>query len=221
MKYMNNHCSQQRIFTRNRLKLQLFAEGEGGSGEGDGGGSGQGSGGEGAGSGDEPLSFDDFLKEEGNQTEFDRRVREAVSAAVGEAKKKWELITDDKVSEAEKLAKMTKEERAEYQQQKERRDFEAEKAEFEKEKLLVEVKKQLQEQSLPIAFADSLVNISDAKEIKDAITVIKEIWDMEIAEAIKAKARQNTPPEGGHSAGNSHSVAGIREMAQKNRIIKN
>lgn len=221
MKYMNNHYSQQRTFTRNRLKLQLFAEGgEGGSGEGGGQGDPNGEGG-GNPSGDEPLSFDDFLKQEGNQTEFDRRVREAVSAAVGEAEKKWKLMTDDKVSEAEKLAEMTKEERVEYQRQKERREFEAEKAEFEKEKLLVEVKKQLQEQSLPIAFADSLVNISDAKEIKDAITAIKEIWDAEITEAIKAKARQDTPPEGGHSAGNSHSVAGIREMAQKNRIIKN
>ena len=74
--------------------LQLFAEGEGAGtgGSGDGGGTdgknGAGSGGEG-GSGDEPVSFDDFLKQEGNQAEFDRRVQKAIDTAVSNAQKKW------------------------------------------------------------------------------------------------------------------------------------
>lgn len=205
------------------LNLQFFAEGGdgGGSGEGDGGGSGQGDGGTGAGSGDQSVSFDDFLKQAGNQAEFDRRVQKAISTAVSKAQDKWKALSDDKLSEAEKLAKMTKEEKAEYLQQKERREFEQEKAEFEKEKLLVEVKRELQEQSLPIEFADSLVNFSDAGKIKDAISGIKKVWDAKITEAIKEKARQDTPPEGGHPSGSSHRMAGIREMAQNNRIIKN
>ena len=74
---------------------------------------GAGSGGEG-GNGDEPLSFDDFLKQEGNQAEFDRRVQKAIDTAVSNAQKKWKDIHDDKLSEAEKLAKMTNEEKAAY-----------------------------------------------------------------------------------------------------------
>ena len=99
--------------------LQLFAEGGGAGtgGPGDGGGTdgknGAGSGGEG-GSGDEPVSFDDFLKQEGNQAEFDRRVQKAIDTAVSNAQKKWKDIHDDKLSEAEKLAKMTNEEKAAY-----------------------------------------------------------------------------------------------------------
>ena len=90
------------------MNLQLFAEGGdgAGAGEGNGGGSGEGTGGEG---GDNPPSFDDFLKTGGNQAEFDRRVQKAVNTAVTNAQEKWQALTDDKLSEAEKLDKMTKE----------------------------------------------------------------------------------------------------------------
>lgn len=96
------------------MLLQIFAEGgDGGSGgpggEGGGtlGGGDGGSGGKEGGSGSEPLSFEAFLKQEGNQAEFDRRVKAAVDAAVGSVEEKWKALTDDKLSEAEKLAKMT------------------------------------------------------------------------------------------------------------------
>lgn len=211
-------------------KLQLFADGgdDGGSGDDDGDGSGEdpddGDGDDGDDSDDGgkgPVSFDDFLGQEGNQAEFDKRVQAAVDAAVERAREAWEAATDDKVSEAEKLAKMTKEEREKYLQQKERRAFEAEKAAFEREKLLVEVRKELQEQTLPLVFAESLVTIADAKKIKDAIADIKKAWDAEIAEAVKAKARQSTPQEGGHVMDSRRGLSSIRKMANENRIIKN
>ena len=212
--------------------LQLFAEdGDGGGADGDGsggdddddddddddgGGGGSGNGGKGG-----AVSFDDFLGQEGNQPEFDKRVQAAVDAAVKREREAWEAAADDKVSEAEKLAKMTKEEREKYLQQKERRAFEAEKAAFEREKLLVEVRKELQEQTLPLVFAESLVTIADAKKIKDAIVDIKKAWDAKISEAVKAKARQSTPQEGGHVMDSRRGLSSIRKMANENRIIKN
>lgn len=104
------------------MNLQLFAEGGDGAGAdgGNGGGSGEGegAGGEGGAGSDTPPSFDDFLKTGGNQAEFDRRVQKAVNTAVTKAQEKWQALADDKLSEAEKLAKMTKEEKAQYMQQK-------------------------------------------------------------------------------------------------------
>ena len=116
---------------------------------------------------------------------------------------------------------MSKEEREKFLQQKERRAFEAEKAAFEREKLLVEVRKELQEQTLPLVFAESLVTIADAKKIKDAIVDIKKAWDAKISEAVKAKARQSTPQEGGHVMDSRRGLSSIRKMANENRIIKN
>ena len=200
-----------------KMNLQMFAEDGGGAG-GDGGGSGADGGNEG---GNQPLSFDDFLKQEGNQAEFDRRIQKAIGTAVANAQEKWKTLSDEKLSEAEKLAKMTKDEKEEYMRQKERNEFEKEKAAFEREKLLVEVKKELQTQNLPLEFSESLVNISDAGKIKAAIAEIKKVWDAAIAEAIKDKARQDPPTEGGRSAGSTSAVSGLRQMAKESRIIKN
>ena len=191
-----------------KLDLQLFAEGDG-SGTGDGSGAGaegtngNNQGGEGS---KETRSFDDFLAQEGNQAEFDRRVQKAVNTAVGNAQAKWKALTDDK---------------PEYLRNKERREFEEEKAKFEQEKLLVEVQKELQEKSLPLGFAESLATIMDAEKIKTAITDIKKVWDAEISEAIKAKARQTPPHDGGgtHAGGRSRN-ASIAAMAKQSRIIK-
>lgn len=202
-----------------KLDLQLFAEGDGG-GAGDGSGAGaegtngNNQGGEGS---KETRSFDDFLAQEGNRAEFDRRTQKAIQKAV----EKWKALTDDKLSEAEKLAQMTESEKAEYLRNKERREFEEEKAKFEQEKLLVEVQKELQEKSLPLGFAESLATIMDAEKIKTAITDIKKVWDAEISEAIKAKARQTPPHDGGGThAGGRNRNASIAAMAKQSRIIK-
>ena len=144
-----------------------------------------------------------------------------MNTAVGNAQAKWKALADDKLSEAEKLAQMTESEKAEYLHNKERREFEEEKAKFEQEKLLVEVQKELQEKSLPLGFAESLATIMDAEKIKTAITDIKKVWDAEISEAIKAKARQTPPHDGGgtHAGGRSRN-ASIAAMAKQSRIIK-
>ena len=112
MKRKNNHYHWRIPM----INLQVFADGEGdGSGAGDGNEDGAG-----AGSGDSgnEMSFDDFLGQAENRAEFDRRVQKAVNTAVTKAQEKWQALTDDKLSEAEKLAKMTKEEKAEYKNRK-------------------------------------------------------------------------------------------------------
>jgi hypothetical protein len=177
--------------TKSPYNLQLFAEGGDGTGA-------QGSNGDGTARGrhssddkeeKEPLTFEEFLKGDGNQAEFDRRVQKAIKTAVTKKQQKWRALTDNKLSEAEKLSKMSEDEREEYKRKKERQEFEAEKAEFEKVKLFMAVKEDLQKQNLPIVFAEYIAFINDAGERKDAIAGIKETWDIEIQEAIKAKAR--------------------------------
>ena len=68
--------------------LQLFTE-PGGDGGGSGEGDGAGTGGDPGSNSNTTMSFDDFLKLEGNQSEFDRRVQKAVNTAVTNAQTKW------------------------------------------------------------------------------------------------------------------------------------
>lgn len=66
------------------MRLQFFAD-PGGNGGGP-------EGGDDGGAGTEPVSFDDFLAQEGNQEEFDRRVQKAVNTAVTNAQEKWQAL---------------------------------------------------------------------------------------------------------------------------------
>ena len=96
------------FYCRIPMNLQIFAEGGAGDGAGADGGNGGGAGAADQGGAELP-SFDDFLKGEGNQAEFDRRVQKAIDTAVTKAQEKWQALTNDKLSEAERLSKMTKE----------------------------------------------------------------------------------------------------------------
>ena len=91
--------------------------------------------------GNKPLSFNDFLKLEGNQAEFDRRVAKATETAIKNAREQWELETNDKLTEAEKLARMTKEQKAEYKAQQMEKELNKLKAEKAKNELAATARK--------------------------------------------------------------------------------
>lgn len=159
-----------------------------------------------------------------NQSELDSHISKAVATALKNNDAKWQKQMEEKLketkTEAEAYAKMTAEEKRKAETEKERKAFEAEKAAFEKEKLLVAIKKDLQDQNLPMAFADSLVNLGDAEKIKAVVEDLKKTWDEEIAEAIKSKARQSTPKDGGRFNAEESRMSSIGEMARNARIIK-
>lgn len=198
------------------INLQIFAE------DGAGGAEGSADGAEGSGDDeeeeDEGPSFDEFLKNPTHQSEFDKRIDKAIKKAVSKAQEKWKAEHDENLSEAEKLAKMSKEEKAKYLFDKEKKEFEDEKNKFAKEKLEVEVIKQLQNEKLPVAFSTSLVEMGDAESISNAIKEIKAEWDKQLNEAIKDRARQRTPEDGSSIGGGKRES--MREIAAKARIIK-
>ena len=130
-----------KAFCKVPMNLQLFAEGGDGAGA---------DGGNGGG------SFDDFLKTGGNQAEFDRRVQKAVNTAVTKAQEKWQALADDKLSEAEKLAKMTKEEKAQYMQQKREKELTDREAAITRKELMAEAKNTLASDELPQELAEVL-----------------------------------------------------------------
>lgn len=67
-----------------------------------------------------PVTFDDFLKDGKHQAEFDRRVQQAISTA----QEKWKAKNDQEKTEAERLAQMNETEKLQYQLQKQQKDYE-------------------------------------------------------------------------------------------------
>lgn len=195
------------------MNLQLFAEGDAGS-EGDPGG--EGSGGEG---GNEPQSFDDFLSGEGNQAEFDRRVQAAVSAAVNAAQERWKIITDDKVSEAEKLAKMTKEEKAEYLRQQQEKSLADREAEITKRELMAEAKNTLAEKKLPVGLAEVL-NYADADSCKKSIEAVEKAFQEAVQTAVEERLKGGAPPKKAPETGGTFTEDEVKNMTPE-EINKN
>lgn len=185
-----------KAFCKLPMNLQLFAEGGDGAGAdgGNGGGSGEGVGGEGGAGGDTPPSFDDFLKTGGNQAEFDRRVQKAVNTAVTKAQEKWQALADDKLSEAEKLAKMTKEEKAQYMQQKREKELTDREAAITRKELMAEAKNTLASDGLPQELAEVL-DYSDADTCKKSMEKVKEVFQRAVETAVEEKLKGGKPPK--------------------------
>lgn len=204
--------------------LQLFADGgDGGSGEpgnggGTGGDGGAGSGGEGA----ERLSFDDFLKQEGNQAEFDRRVQKAIDTAVTNAQKKWKDIHDDKLSEAEKLAKMTNEEKAAYRMSQMEKELNA----FKEKDALAEMSKTARkmlaedEINIPDELLAHLVS-TDAEDTKNTVQTFAKLFKDAVQDAVKDKLKGNPPKRGtgGKGSVTREQILAIKNPSERQRMI--
>lgn len=209
------------------MNLQLFAEGEGagsgssgdGAGAGEGSGTGSGDGGEG---GNAPLSFDDFLKQEGNQAEFDRRVQKAIDTAVSNAQKKWKDLHDDKLSEAEKLAKMTNEEKAAYRMSQMEKELNA----FKEKDTLAEMsktaRKMLSEEdiTIPDELLAHLVS-TDAEDTKNTVQAFAKLFKDAVQEAIKAKYKGNPPKKGtgGKGSMTKDQIMAVKNPTERQKLI--
>lgn len=187
-KYLNGNCKIP-------MNLQVFAEDGDGAGadEGNGGGSGDDAGDDGLGTGDNASpSFDDFLKDSSNQAEFDRRVQKAIDTAVNNAQQKWQALTDDKLSEAEKLAKMNKEEKAVYLHQKREKELSEREAAITRKELMAEAKNTLAEKKLPVGLAEVL-NYTDADACSHSISAVEKAFQEAVQAAVQERLKGGDP----------------------------
>lgn len=180
------------------MNIQLFAEGDGaGASDGNGGGTGEGGQGGETGDGDsqeqedKPMSFDEWLASNKDyQAEFDRRTQKAL----GTQKDKLEVLYSEKATEAEKLAKMTKEEKAQYLQQKQEKELAQREADITKRELMAEAKNTLAEKKLPVGLAEVL-NYADADSCNKSIAAVEKAFQEAVEAAVQDKLKGGTPPK--------------------------
>lgn len=170
----------------NRMNLQLFADN--GDGDLENGSNGGGTGSEGS----KEMNFDDFLKEGGNQAEFDRRVQKAIQTSLTKEKEKWQAMTDDKLSEAEKLAKMTKEEKAQYMQRKKEKELSDREAAITRKELMAEAKNTLAGKNLPQELAEVL-NYADADSCNKSIATVEKAFQKAVQTAVEERLKGKDP----------------------------
>ena len=203
-----------------RYGLQLFADGDGNGAEGAGDGESEGNEDGDNANEDKPMSFDDFLKQDGIQAEFDRRVQKATQTAINNAKQKWQALTDDKLSEAEKLAKMSKEEKALYKAQQ----LEKELADLKRKNALSEMtstaRKMLAEDSIVVA--DELLNkivYEDAEKTKESVEAFKRMYKAAVQDGIKKQLTGRAPSKGSSNSITKEQILEVKDPAERQRLI--
>lgn len=183
----NKMSNKTKRFFKQRMPLNLQFFAEGGTGN-DGGGNDGG----GAGNNGNNLTFDEWLAS-GHQAEFERRVQKAVNTAVTNAQEKWKVLTDDKVSEAEKLAKMTAQEKSEYLQNKREKELEEREKKVARDELMAEAKNTLSGKNLPLELAEVL-DYTDADSCNKSITMVEKAFQKAVETAVEERLKGEAPP---------------------------
>lgn len=135
-----------------------------------------------------PQTFDDILGNKGYQAEFDRRVQKALETQ----RSKLEVLFDEKATEAEKLAKMTEKEKAQYLQQKKEKEMADREAAITKRELAAEAKNTLAEKKLPVSLAEVL-NYSDADACKQSIEAVEKAFQEAVEASVEERLKGDKP----------------------------
>lgn len=166
------------------MNLQLFAEGETTEG------TGTGEGGEGA------KTYTDEEVTKLLQSEVDKRVTQALKTA----REKWEAQEEERRKEADRMAKLSKDEREREQFKKDREAFEKEREALERDRLELEVVKVLGEKGLDTSFSRFLMG-KDADESMENIKAFQAAFDKAVEAGVKEKLGGRPPQTGATISG--------------------
>ncbi len=202
------------------LMLQLFAEGEESETEGSEG-SGTGGAHENEGdSGNGEVSFDDFLKTGKNQDEFDRRVQAAINTALANEKSKWEKKNDEKLTEADRLSKMSAEEKQQYEMQKLQKELADMKRQNALSDMAKTARKMLAGEGINIS-DELLANLvcEDAVKTKESVEAFSKMFKDAVEIAVKAKLKGEPPKRGTGSGITKKQILDIKDPLQRQEMI--
>lgn len=167
-----------------------------------------------------PKDDDDESSKVYTEQEFNQRLNDEISRRL----KQKEKEKQDAVDEAKRLAKMNKDQKAEY----EREQLEKEVKQLREEKAMNEMRSEARAILLSneIDARDEVVSLvvaDTAEKTKENIEVFSAIIKKSVEDAIKANARQAVPKNGdSFNGGNSSKVYdNFAEIAKQARIIKN
>lgn len=177
------------------LNLQTFSDagGEGGDSEG-----GQGDqGGEGGSEGEQQKIT--FSPEQ--QTEIDRILGERLGKAQSKWEKDYQTKLDEAKTEAEKLAKMNAEQKAEYEKKKQDDALAKRESEITRRELRATALESLAEKGLPKTLAD-ILDYADADSTNKSIETVEKAFRDTVEAAVNERLK-GTPPKGGSGSANS------------------
>ncbi len=157
------------------------------------------------------VTFDDFLKDKANQAEFDRRVAKALKTQSDKLAKEYDDRLAEQKTEAEKLAKMNAEQKAEYEKKKQLDELARREADITRRELRAEALVQLGEKGLPAKLADVL-DYSSADACTNSINSVSEAFQQAVAEGVAKVTQGGKPPKAAPEGGKLYTREELKAM---------
>ena len=155
-------------------------------------------------------SFDELLADREYQSEFDKRVAKAIETAKAKWNDGFEKTLEERISEAQKLARMNAEQKARYEQEQAEARLAKREAEITKRELKAAAKDTLLEKGLPAELADTLL-YTDADACSASIDAVSKAFEQAVTKAVNDRLRQEPPKDG--NVNQSSLSAAIRAAA--------
>lgn len=139
--------------------------------------------------------------DDGNKADdVQAKIDAAVTAQLTKAQAKWEAEFKKREElakkEAERLSKLSDDERQKAELENTRNELEKQKAEFEREKLKYEAAKVLSQRNLPVDFVDYLIG-SDNETTLDNIKTFEKKFNKAVEDAVTTRLKGKAPQSGG------------------------
>lgn len=140
------------------------------------------------------FEANDILNHPSLQKALQSRVDTTVTKALNTARAKWEAEAADNLDEAEKLAKMTEEQREKYRFNKDKEQFALEKKKFEHEQLKNAAGSELLKRGLDASFAEYLT-ADTAENTTERIDAFEKAFNSAVSDALDRKMKGNPPKD--------------------------
>ena len=144
---------------------------------------------------DEPkqMTFDEMLAAHPEfQKEFDRRTTKGINTAVTKERDRLNKLHNDQLTEAQKLANMTEDEKRAYQDQKREKELADREAKITQKELELEAKNTLADKGLPVGFS-KLLNYTSAETVKQSIEALEKEWAPAIEGTVNERLKGGKP----------------------------
>ncbi|WP_211135143.1 DUF4355 domain-containing protein [Clostridium paraputrificum] len=137
------------------------------------------------------------------QKDVDKLIQERVAREQA----KWEKKVQDERTEAEKLAKMNADQKAEYEKQKREDELAKREKDITTRELRATAYETLAEKNLPKELVD-ILNYESAETCNKSIEAVEKAFQSAVEKAVNDKLRGGNPPKGGQGS-NNQSIFGF------------
>ncbi|WP_315114536.1 DUF4355 domain-containing protein [uncultured Clostridium sp.] len=157
------------------------------------------------------IATEEAIEKTFTQEELDKIIEKRLTRALQKAE-------DEKV-EAERLAKMSAEERTKAEFEKEKQKFEEERKQYQREKLELQVIKELGTKNLPVEFSKYLLG-NDAETCINNIKEFEVQWQNAIKKAVNDKLKGNTPKAGNVGKTINNNTSDFINVIKENQVAR-